>query len=176
MRTSAQRPLLAWAAFAVATDLATKVVAERTLTPGVDLSLGARLELSHNTGVAFGGFAGAPDAVVLAIVTLGIAGLGWAVLRGSLPGGLAGGLLIGGAVANLADRLEGGGVTDFIDLGVWPSFNLADAYLTVGVLLVVISVARDEARSTPDRGPHEQPGPEPSDDPSASARTSSRPG
>ncbi len=127
------------------TDLLTKVIAERALSSGVELGLGARLELSHNTGVAFSGLAGAPSPLVLAVVVTGIAGLSWAILRGALPGGVAGGLLLGGAFANLVDRVEGGGVTDFIDLGAWPSFNLADAYLTAGVLLLVLRVAREDS-------------------------------
>lgn len=126
--------------------------------------------------MAFGGLSGAPNAIVLAVVTLGVAGLGWAILSGALPGGPAGGLLIGGAVANLADRLEGGGVTDFVDVGAWPSFNLADVYLTVGVLLVVVSLARAGARSTPDPAPPGPRDPVTSDDPSADARKSSQPG
>ncbi|WP_230317076.1 signal peptidase II [Conexibacter sp. W3-3-2] len=164
------------AGIAVTTDLSTKVIAERMLSPGVGLPFGARLELSHNTGVAFGGFAGAPNAVVVAVVMLGVAGLAWAILSDTLPGGTSGGMLLGGAVANLADRLEGGGVTDFVDVGAWPSFNLVDVYLTVGVLLMVFSLVRGEDRSTPDPAPPEPHDPATSDDPSADARRSSRPG
>lgn len=142
MRISGQWVVGRWAVFAAATDWITKVVAEQTMPPGVALPLGTRLELSHNTGVAFGGLADAPDLVVLGVVAIGILGLSWAILGGALPGGIPGGLLLGGALANLVDRLEGGGVTDFIDLGAWPSFNLADAYLTVGVVLVLLGAIR----------------------------------
>ncbi|WP_196189466.1 signal peptidase II [Conexibacter sp. W3-3-2] len=154
MRISGQGWVLRWALLAAATDWLTKVVAEQTMPPGVGLPLGARLDLSHNTGVAFGGLSGAPDGVVLGVVAVGIAGLGWAVVSGVLPGGIAGGLLLGGAIANLVDRLEGGGVTDFIDVGAWPSFNLADVYLTVGVALVLLSAVRPaESRDRSLRAP-----------------------
>ena len=51
---------------------------------------------------------------------------------------LPAGLLIGGALGNLADRVRDGAVTDFIDLPVWPTFNLADVAIVVGVVLLVL--------------------------------------
>lgn len=139
MRTNGQWRRIAGCALIVAVlDLVSKLLAERDLASGVELVGGARLVLSHNTGVAFGGLAGAPPAAVLALVLACIAGLIVAMSRGLLGGGpLALGLILGGAVANLADRLEGGGVTDFIDLGAWPSFNLADAALSVGIAVML---------------------------------------
>ncbi|HAS09045.1 MAG TPA: lipoprotein signal peptidase, partial [Acidimicrobiaceae bacterium] len=55
------------------------------------------------------------------------------------------GLLLGGAVANLVDRLIGGTVVDFLDLGWWPSFNLADVALVVGCGLLVVDSLREPA-------------------------------
>lgn len=52
------------------------------------------------------------------------------------------GLVVGGALGNLLDRIRSGGVLDFIDLRVWPVFNLADVAITVGVGLLAIEVAR----------------------------------
>ncbi len=131
-------------------DLVSKLVAERELVAGVELVAGARLALSHNTGVAFGGLAGAPPAVVVALVLACLVGLVVLMARGLLAGGpLAAGLILGGAVANLVDRVEGGGVTDFIDLGAWPSFNLADVALTAGVAVMLWSSLR-EPRPTQD--------------------------
>ncbi len=50
------------------------------------------------------------------------------------------GLLLGGAVGNLIDRLIAGRVTDFIDVGPWPIFNLADSSITVGITLLIASL------------------------------------
>ena len=57
------------------------------------------------------------------------------------------GLLIGGALGNLIDRLRGESVTDFIDLPLWPPFNVADASITLGVLLLLFVLERGEAPS-----------------------------
>ena len=53
---------------------------------------------------------------------------------------LALGLVLGGTVGNLIDRLCFGYVTDFIDVGIWPAFNVADSAITVGVLIFVYSL------------------------------------
>ena len=52
-------------------------------------------------------------------------------------GGVALGLILGGATGNLIDRLRFGEVTDFIDFTVWPAFNIADSALSIGAILVV---------------------------------------
>jgi signal peptidase II len=51
-------------------------------------------------------------------------------------GGLGLGLLLGGATSNLADRVVKGAVTDFISIGIWPTFNLADAAMVTGAVLL----------------------------------------
>lgn len=62
------------------------------------------------------------------------------------------GLMLGGAVGNLLDRMRQGYVTDFIDLRVWPVFNLADSALVVGSLLLVYQVAVSRKPSPPGHG------------------------
>ena len=52
------------------------------------------------------------------------------------------GLLLGGTVGNLIDRLRFGYVTDFIDIGIWPTFNIADSAITVGVIIFAYSLLR----------------------------------
>jgi len=52
------------------------------------------------------------------------------------------GLVLGGAVGNLIDRLRFGYVTDFIDVGLWPAFNIADSAITIGVILLAYSLLR----------------------------------
>jgi signal peptidase II len=89
----------------------------------------------RNTGVAFGIFSGG-GALVLAFTMLALAGLLFYFIRRPdrpwlwIPTGL----LIGGAIGNLIDRLANGAVTDFIKLPLWPAFNVADMSITFGVL------------------------------------------
>ena len=62
------------------------------------------------------------------------------------------GLLIGGSVSNLVDRVRLGHVTDFLDLGWWPAFNLADTFIVLGVtILLVALVAGDRPPERPKR-------------------------
>ncbi len=56
---------------------------------------------------------------------------------------VAAGLLAGGALGNLADRVRADAVTDYIQIGSWPAFNLADVCVTAGVLLLALSYARE---------------------------------
>ena len=121
-----------------------QVIASAALNDGpVHIAAGLSLRLGHNPGVAFGlGDELPPVAVVTltAAVTVVLA-----TLRGALPSTVGGGLILGGAVGNLGDRLLGGRVVDFIDLTWWPSFNLADVFLTVGVIWSMVSSVREDA-------------------------------
>ncbi|MEE8194758.1 MAG: signal peptidase II, partial [Dehalococcoidales bacterium] len=56
------------------------------------------------------------------------------------PGRLSLGLILGGTVGNLIDRLSSGYVTDFIDVGIWPAFNAADSAVVVGAILLAYSL------------------------------------
>lgn len=152
----------------LAGDIATKSLASEHLGQGraVDLPLGARLVHGENTGVAFGLFADA-GAVVLLIALLGAVGLGLVLwLHADRPAASpAVGLLAGGAIANLVDRAGDKAVTDFIDLGAWPTFNLADVAITLGVALLVLPMTRSGIR------PESPPGAEarPSDSPAVAS-------
>jgi len=57
------------------------------------------------------------------------------------------GLLIGGSVANLADRIRLGHVRDFLDFQYWPAFNLADAFICVGVGVLLLTLVAAERRA-----------------------------
>ena len=89
-----------------------------------------------NTGVAFGFFQGTNwiFSLIAAIVSVL---LGVYAKKLSQDHWLAWGLILGGAIGNLVDRLLFGAVTDFIRLGWWPSFNAADSALVIGVLLLL---------------------------------------
>jgi signal peptidase II len=100
----------------------------------------------RNSGVAFGFFSGG-GALVLILTLLALGALvAFFLLRPRRPLlWLPTGLVVGGAIGNLIDRLSSGSVTDFIKLPLWPAFNLADSAITVGVLalLYVLEGPRD---------------------------------
>jgi signal peptidase II len=135
----------------VALDQAAKAAIEHNLVIGQKVAvLGPLgLTLSHNNGVAFGlaGGAGVP-LVAITLAALGVV----AYLFGRNPTRpgmwIATGLLAGGALGNLSDRVRADAVTDYIELPHWPPFNLADMCITAGVLLLVLIYLRDaEAES-----------------------------
>jgi signal peptidase II len=92
----------------------------------------------RNTGVAFGIFSGG-GAVVPAFTMLALASLlAYFVVRPNRRGlWVPTGMLIGGALGNLIDRVAHGAVTDFIKLPLWPAFNIADMSITFGVLALL---------------------------------------
>ncbi len=114
--------------------LATSTAAEE----GRSVFLGIHLVHVRNNGVAFGFFSGG-GAIVLIITLVALALLVAYLLRRPDRQGLwlATGLLLGGALGNLIDRIAHGAVTDFIKLPLWPAFNVADMAITVGVLALL---------------------------------------
>jgi signal peptidase II len=121
----------------VVVDQATKAIAVASLERGeeVNVFLGLDMTYVRNEGVAFGALSGGGAALVTAIA-LALAGLAtYFVLNSAVPLlWLPVGLILGGALGNLADRARDGAVVDFIDPIAWPAFNLADAAIVVGVL------------------------------------------
>jgi signal peptidase II len=133
-------------AVVVAADQAVKARIEASLVPGevVDVLGPLKLTLAHNSGVAFGLAGGAGFGLVL--VTVGaLAVIGVLFSRKPERPGMwvAVGLLAGGAIGNLADRIRADAVTDYVAVGSWPPFNLADAAITCGVVLIVLLYLRD---------------------------------
>jgi signal peptidase II len=119
-------------------DLGTKWWAETALADApVDLGF-ITLRLAQNPGVAFSLGADAPSWIVTAVTATAVVLIAAMAWRGTLRPPLAAGLLLGGGLGNLLDRLAGGTVTDFFDLGWFPSFNVADIALNVGVGLVLL--------------------------------------
>jgi signal peptidase II len=150
----------AWGLAAVLTgtvvilDQVAKAVVEDRIVLGekVDVLGPLKLTLSHNEGVAFGlaGGSGAP-LVVVTLVALGVVLYLFSRNPARPLMWIASGLLAGGAVGNLADRIRVGAVTDFVELPHWPPFNLADMAITAGVVLLVVIYLR-EAERTPESG------------------------
>ena len=143
----------ALAAAVLAVDQAAKAAIEAHLVPGeeVDVLGPLGLTLSHNAGVAFGlaGGAGAP-LILITLAALGVVVYLFARNPARPWMWVATGLLAGGAIGNLVDRVRADAVTDFVDLPSWPPFNLADVAITAGVLLLVFVYLRDSEREPED--------------------------
>jgi signal peptidase II len=130
----------------VVLDQAAKALVEAHLLPGeeVDVLGPLDLTLSHNSGVAFGLASGGGTRLVL-VTALALAAVAYLFARDPTRWGVwvAAGLLAGGALGNLADRVRADAVTDYIQIGAWPAFNLADVAVTAGVLLLAASYLRE---------------------------------
>jgi signal peptidase II len=122
----------------------------------------ARIVHWHNTGAAFGIFQGFGDIFTVLAIVVAIAILYYfpQVPREDWPLRLAMGLQLGGAVGNLIDRVTIGWVTDFVSVGRFPVFNVADASISIGVAVLIIGVwwkdyhqARSEQDPEPDTSP-----------------------
>lgn len=131
-------------ALVIALDQVSKAVIEANLYAGEHVAVIGPLELTlaHNSGVAFGLASGGGVALIaLTLVALAFV----CVLFARNPGRpwmwVAVGLLAGGAFGNLIDRVRVDHVTDFVHLLSWPPFNLADASITLGVVVLALIYA-----------------------------------
>ena len=132
-------------ALVIAVDQVTKHTLGTWLHPGQVRHVipGLRLVYERNTGVAFSFLAGT-GALVYLVTGLALAGLvAYLLMRPRrrllwLPTGM----LVGGAIGNLIDRVALGSVIDFIKLPHWPAFNIADTCITFGVIILVLVIER----------------------------------
>lgn len=131
---------IATAGVVVAVDQATKQLAVTRIERGenVNVFFGLDITNTRNTGVAFGALEGG-GLVVAILIGLSLALLvGYFLVNRDMPWlWLPVGLLLGGALGNLADRAREGAVIDFINPVAWPAFNVADACIVVGVLMLL---------------------------------------
>lgn len=144
----------------VVADQASKAWIAATIPPGGSVSLvGDYLRLldSHNDGALFGLFR--QNATVFAVASLAVVALivGLHAHAGRSPYmTLTLGLLLGGAVGNLIDRLRLGYVVDFVDGGIgtmrWYTFNVADAAISVAIVLLVLLAIRPSLGGEPAAG------------------------
>lgn len=153
-RAQAWLRMIAIGVVVIALDQIAKALVRGSLVPGerTDLALGVDLTRVSNSGIAFGLFSDGGDALVIAFTALALGLiLVWFTLDTLRPGLWLGvGLLTGGALGNVADRILDGAVTDFIDPPLWPAFNVADIAITAGVFVIALSAmtpapARDPA-------------------------------
>ena len=144
--------MLVIAVVAVIADQATKILAVASLEPGRPVELigeTVRLVLIRNPGAAFS--MGTELTAVLSVVALVVVvGLLWFSRRVHSRWWAWGlGLVLGGAAGNLVDRLLRdpgvlrGHVVDFMSIGWWPVFNVADSCLVAGVIVIAVAVARN---------------------------------
>jgi signal peptidase II len=151
--SSAERSLAAgpmqWFALVVVTltvigaDQLTKRVVASALALGDAVGILGPFSIHHvrNSGIAFGLFSSATS-IVIVLTTLAVGAMVVFFARSGqrhplLPVSL--GLVLGGSVSNLVDRLRLGYVTDFLDFTYWPAFNLADTFIVIGVALLFVS-------------------------------------
>jgi signal peptidase II len=156
---AAQWTALAAIAFAaIAADQLTKyvVTSQLALDDGVHIIGPFWIHHVQNSGIAFGLFASAAAIVILAtgiavswmLVFFGRSGARHPILPVAL------GLVIGGSLSNLLDRVRLGYVTDFLDFRYWPAFNLADSFIVIGVLVLLgalMHAEREPRRTRPVR-------------------------
>jgi signal peptidase II len=145
--------LVAVAIAAIVADQVTKRAIERRLALEESHRVLPFLSITHvrNNGIAFGIFPG--KLAVVSVLTA--AAVVWMLVHFARSGSrhllfpVALGLLVGGSVSNLADRLRDGHVTDFIHISHWPTFNLADSFIVIGVALLALGLIRVEHQAGP---------------------------
>lgn len=130
----------------VALDQFTKALVRSGIAVGDENGVFPGVQLVHvkNKGVAFGALSGKP--IVMIIVLAALAGLViWFALHSRrryvwVPTGL----LLGGALGNILDRVRDGAVTDFVKVPLWPAFNIADMAISFGVLSLLWVLERKD--------------------------------
>jgi signal peptidase II len=161
MKSGADSRRLLWvvALAVVALDVVTKQIAERVLLripPVQVIGEWVQFRLVYNQGAAFGLHLGAWSRWIFIGIAIGAVVMLYRLSRSSPAGDtvrhLACGLVAGGALGNLVDRVRSAqGVVDFIDAGMgihrWPTFNVADMGVTIGALMLAISLWVEDSRT-----------------------------
>jgi len=156
--TGARSARAAWArtglvlACVVAADQIVKALVTSALQRGEEREVVAGIKLinTRNSGVAFGQLQGAGVVVTVLIGAAVVALLVYVGRNAVRPLiWLPAGLLLGGAVGNVIDRIREGAVVDFLKLPHWPAFNVADSAITVGVLLLLFVMERGDGARGP---------------------------
>jgi signal peptidase II len=149
MRLTAWLRVLLVLVCVVALDQLSKRWVESSIVAGEERKLlpGIQLVYTRNHGVAFGFLPGNQVAVTILIALALVALVVYFTLHIARPLlWLPTGMIAGGALGNILDRVRHGSVTDFIKLPLgWPPFNLADASITIGVLILFVLVDRSRS-------------------------------
>ena len=150
MRVPGTAAAVATAGVVVALDQATKQLAATNIARADQVKVVPGLDFTNtrNTGVAFGALEGGGLIVAILIGASLALLIGYFIANRDRPWlWLPVGMLLGGALGNLADRAREGAVIDFIDPIAWPAFNVADSCIVVGVLVLLWVVERCPQRS-----------------------------
>jgi signal peptidase II len=132
-------------ALVLALDQATKAIVRASIPLGERDRVLPGVDLVHarNDGVAFNVLAGgSPLVVVVIAIAVGALVAYFATHLDKPLIWLPTGMLLGGAVGNIVDRVRDGAVTDFVKLPAWPAFNVADMSITFGVLVLLYVIER----------------------------------
>jgi signal peptidase II len=145
--------MLAVAVVVIACDQLTKALVNDSIPRGgsEDVVLGMRFVNVRNTGVAFSSLQGAGPLIGV-IVAIALIALLWYFRRHAAKPlmWLPTGMLLGGALGNVIDRIREGAVVDFIKVvDFWPAFNVADISVTLGVILLLWIMERRDAGHRP---------------------------
>jgi signal peptidase II len=147
----ATRRVLAVAVLVLVLDQLTKRLVVQAVPRGTSERFLPLIDLVHvrNDGVAFSSFAGQPWIVGLLVVAA-LGALTWWFVRNRTVrfAWLAAGMLAGGAIGNVLDRIVEGAVIDFLKPPNWPAFNLADMAIVGGMALLVLVVELENRRTT----------------------------
>ncbi len=142
--------LVVLAAIALAIDLVSKNWAEHNLVLGESQRILPffYLERTANTGVAFGLLSGGGALIIVAnVVAIAVVALYVTLERRYLLAAIAGGMIIGGSLGNLYQRIAADGrVTDFLKFPHWPNFNMADVFVDVGIAIIVLGLIVETVR------------------------------
>jgi signal peptidase II len=136
------------AAGVLALDQATKAIVRGSIPRGGREELLPFLDLVHtrNSGVAFGALAGGGVIVTVVIAVALVALVAYFATHVHRPlAWMPTGMLLGGALGNVVDRVRDGAVTDFVKVPYWPAFNVADTSITLGVIALLFVIERDGA-------------------------------
>jgi signal peptidase II len=139
----------------VIADQVTKALVRSSLARGEEEPVLGFVKLVHvrNEGVAFGAFAGGGTIVAVLVAVAVVALLAYFASHAERPlVWIPTGMLLGGAMGNIIDRLRDGAVTDFVKLPAWPAFNVADISITLGVVVLLWVMERGD-RHAADRRP-----------------------
>jgi signal peptidase II len=134
-------------------DQATKAIVRSNVEVGDSDAVFPGVQIVHvrNEGVAFSRFSGGGTIVTIIVAAALVALLAYFVTHLDKPlVWLPTGMLIGGALGNIIDRLRYGAVTDFIKFPAWPAFNVADIAITFGVLVLLYVTERPRGKGVRD--------------------------
>lgn len=135
----------------VAVDQVTKALVRSSVDVGEENAVFPGVQIVHvlNRGVAFGALSG--RSVVMIIVLVALAGLlVWFFLHRTRPYvWIPTGMLLGGAIGNIIDRVREGAVTDFVKIPLWPAFNVADVAIVLGVFALLYVLERGDGADEP---------------------------